>query len=144
VSEQIDNFRKQLRAKVDDADTRLKGLEANVKASGEKAKSDAKGYLASLESGATAQKAKLQAAEADIKTWVQEKKKITDDKIAEWKAKRHVTELTRYADLSERYAAAATQVAASAIDEAEKAIADAVVARINVNAAQPTSAAKSA
>ena len=50
MSEQIDNFRKQLRTKIDDADKRLKVLETNIKASGEKAKNDAKTYLASLDS----------------------------------------------------------------------------------------------
>jgi 4-hydroxy-L-threonine phosphate dehydrogenase PdxA len=144
VSEQVDNFRQQLRSKIDDADKRLKGLEANLKASGEKAKSDAKTYVASLDSQMKAQQAKLQTAQANMKAWVQEKQKVTSDKIAEWKTQMRVTELTRYADLSEQYAASATQVASSAIDEAEKAIVDAMVARINADSAQGKSAAKSA
>ena len=142
MSEQVDNFRQQLRTKIDDADKRLKGLEANVKASGEKAKSDAKAYVASLDSQMKAQQAKLQAAQANMKAWIQEKQKITSDKIAEWKAQVQVTELTRYADLSEQYAASATQVAVAAIDEAEKAIADAIVARLNADSAPAKPAAK--
>ena len=144
MSEQVDNFRQQLRTKIDDADKRLKGLEANVKASGEKAKSDAKAYVASLDSQMKGQQAKLQAAQANIKAWIQERQKITSDKIAEWKTQMRVTELTRYADLSEQYAAAATQVAVSAIDEAEKAIVDAIVARMNADSSQAKPAARSA
>jgi hypothetical protein len=144
VSEQVDNFRQQLRTRIDDADKRLKGLETNVKASGEKAKSDAKAYVASLDSQMKAQQAKLQAAQANMKAWIQEKEKITGDKIAEWKAQMQVTELTRYADLSEQYAASATQVAVAAIDEAEMAIADTIVARLNAVSAQAKPAAKRA
>jgi uncharacterized phage infection (PIP) family protein YhgE len=144
VSEQLDNLRQQLRTKADDADKRLKGLEANLKASGEKAKNDAKTYLASLDSQIKGQQAKLQSAQANMKAWVQEKQKITSDKIAGWKAQMHATELTRYADLSEQYAAAATQVAVSAIDEAEKAIVDAIVARVDADSTQAKPTAKRA
>jgi hypothetical protein len=144
VSEQVDNFRQQLRAKIDDVDKRLKGFEANVRTSGEKAKSDAKTYLASLDSQMKGQQAKLQAAQANMKAWIQEKQKITSDKIAEWKAQMKATELTRYADLSEQYAASATQVAVAAIDEAEKAIVDAIVARMNADPPQAKPVAKSA
>jgi hypothetical protein len=144
VSEQVDNFRQQLRTKIDDADKRLKDLEASLKRSGDKAKSDAKTYVASLDSQMKAQQAKLQTAQANMKAWIQDKQKVTSDKIAEWKAQMQVTELTRYADLSEQYAASATQVAAGAIDEAAKAIVDALVARMNADSAKAKPAAKSA
>ena len=79
-----------------------------------------------------------------MKAWIQEKQKITSDKIAEWKAQMHVTELTRYADLSEQYAASAMQAAAAAIDEAERAIVDALVARMNADSAQARPTVKNA
>jgi len=143
MSEQVDNFRAQLRAKVDDADKWLKDLQANVKNAGDKAKNDAKAHLASLESKVKAQHTKAQAAEASMKAWVEEKKTITNEKIAEWKAQRQMKDLTRRADRTERYAADATEVAAAAIDEAEKAIAEAIVARMDADSAQSAPAAKS-
>jgi hypothetical protein len=144
VSAQIDNFRNQLRAKVEDADKRLRDLETKAKASGEKAKDDAKAQLSSLETKVKAQQAKVQASEASMKAWVEEKKKVTSDKVAEWKAQRQVKQLVDHANIAEDYAAAATEVAAAMIDEAEKAIAEAVVARMNADSVQSAPTAKSA
>jgi hypothetical protein len=144
VSAQIDNFRNQLRTKVEDADKRLRDLETKVKASGEKAEDDAKAQLSSLETKVKAQQAKVQASETSMKTWVEEKKKVTSNKIAEWKAQRRVKELVEHANIAEDYAAAATEVAAAMIDEAEKAIAEAVVARMNADSVQSAPTAKSA
>ena len=79
-----------------------------------------------------------------MKAWVQEKKTITNDKIAEWKAQRQVKKLEARADSAERYAAATTQIAAAAIDEAETAVAEAIVARIDADTTQATPTAKSA
>lgn len=66
-------------------------------------------------------RAKIAAAQADIKGWADEKKAATSDKIAEWKAKRELTKLQGRADKAERYAAAASAVAVAALDEAEEA-----------------------
>jgi len=144
VSEQIDKFNSQLRSKVDAADKRLKDLEAKVKASGDKTKKDVKAHIASLESKAKEQHAKVQASEASMKAWVEEKKTVTSDKIADWKAQRLVKKLARHADNAEDYAVAATEVALAAIDEAESAVAEAVVARIDADTAPTTPVPKSA
>ena len=52
-------------------------------------------------------RAKLTAAQADIKKWVDERKATTDAKIAEWKTKREIAKLQSRAESAERYAAAA-------------------------------------
>jgi len=144
MSEQLDNLRSQLRAKVDDADKRLKELQAKIKGAGDKATSDAKAQLASLDSKMKTQQAKVQAAQASMKAWIGEQKSITNEKIAEWKAQRQTKELARHADNTERFAAAATEVASAAIDEAEKAIAEAIIARLDADATPSSPASKSA
>jgi L-amino acid N-acyltransferase YncA len=144
MSEQIDTFRSQLRTKVDEAGKRLKDLEAKVKATGEKAKSDAKAHLASLETMNKAQQAKVQAAEAKVKAWAEERRTITSEKVSAWKAQRQVKELSWRADNAERYAAATIEIAAAAIDEAENAIVEAIVARLDADAAQSDQVKKSA
>jgi len=141
---QFENFRNRLQAKIDDADKRVKDLEASLKNAGDKAKSDAKAQLVALDTRAKEQQAKVQAARANMKVWLDNKKATTNDKIAEWKAQRRVKELAEHATISEDYAAAATEVAAAMIDEAEKAIAEAVIARSDADTAQAAPAAKSA
>ena len=144
MSEQIDKFRNELQAKVDEANQHLRDLSAKAKAAGDSAHKDAKAHLASLESKLKEQRAKVQASEATMKAWVEQKKTVTNDKIAEWKAQRQASMLARHADGAERYAAAATEVAVAAIDEAEEAIAEAVVARMEADTAKTPSAAKRA
>ena len=144
MSEQIDKFRNELQAKVDEANQHLRDLSAKAKAAGDSAHKDAKAHLASLESKLKEQRAKVQASEATMKAWVEQKKTVTNDKIAEWKAQRQASMLARHADDAERYAAAATEVAVAAIDEAEEAIAEAVVARMEADTAKTPSAARRA
>jgi chromosome segregation ATPase len=136
MSETFDKFCSDIRAKIDDADKRLKDLKAGASSAGQKAKDDAKAHLATLENKAKEQQAKLEASQAKLRAWAEEKKTVTADKIAEWKAQRQIRELNDRADDAESYAAAAMQVAVSAVDEAEQAAIEAMVARIDADAVQ--------
>ena len=49
MGEKFDKFCSDLRTKIDDADKHLKGLQASAKNAGQKARNDAKAYLAALE-----------------------------------------------------------------------------------------------
>jgi hypothetical protein len=140
MSEMFDKFCSDLRTKINDADKRLKDLKASAKNAGQKAKDNAKAHLAMLESKAKEQQAKIDASEAKVKAWADEKKTITADKIAEWKAERQVRKLNDRADGAESYAVATMQVAAAAVDEAERAAIEAVVARIDADAVQSPAA----
>ena len=135
MSEKFDSFCSELRTKINDADKRIKDLKAGVASTSEKAKLEAKAQLAALEN---------KAREAKVKSWVEEKKTMTQDKIAQWKEQRDVKRLGARADLSEHYAATAMEIAAAAVDEAERAAVEAVVARMDANAVQAPSASKSA
>jgi hypothetical protein len=129
-----------LRNKINDASKRLKDLEASAKNEKEKAKSDAKAYLASLDDKIKAQRAQVKASEANAKAWVQNKADATNAKIAEWKAKRELKKIAGHADGAEDYAVATILLAAAAVDEAERATLEAIVARIDADMAQSADA----
>jgi hypothetical protein len=143
MNEKIDSFCKELRTKLDGVDKRIKDLKTGAKDATEKAKVEAKAQLAALENRARDQRAKVQSAEAMVKGWVEEKKTSTTEKVAAWKAQRDVKKLAAHADKAEDYAVASMQLAAAAVDEAERAAVEAVVARMDSDAAQ-TSSRKSA
>jgi hypothetical protein len=143
MSEKFDNFCGELRTRINDADKRIKDLKAKAVGAGEKAKVEAKAQLAALENKANDQKARTAAAEAKAKAWVEEKKTMTHDKIAEWKEQRDVKRLESRADLSEHYTVTAMEIAAAAVDEAERAAVEAVVARMDADAIKAPVASKS-
>jgi hypothetical protein len=142
MSETFDKFCSDVRTKINDADKRLKDLKASARSAGQKAKDDAKAHLATLENKAKEQQTKIEASEAKVKAWAEQKKAITAEKIAEWKAQRQVKKLNDRADDAESYAVAAMQIAAAAVDEAETAAIEAVVARIDADAAQSPATSK--
>jgi hypothetical protein len=72
---------------------------------------------------------KLETAQADVKKWVYDFKLASNEKIAEWKAKRDEAKLQIRAEIAERYAVAAAVVALTAMDEAEQAAIEAWLAR---------------
>ena len=90
MSEKFDNFCSELRTKINDADKRIKDLKANAVGASEKTKVEAKAQLAALENKAKEQKARTAAAEVKAKAWVEEKKTMTHDRIAQWKEQRDV------------------------------------------------------
>ena len=143
MNEKIDSFCKELRTKLDGVEKRIKDLNASAKGATEKAKVEAKAQLAALENRAKDQRAKVQAAEAKAKAWVEEKKSTTHEKIAAWKAQHDARKLAAHAAGAENYAVVSTELAAAAVDEAERAVVEAVITRLDADAAQ-TAPAKSA
>jgi hypothetical protein len=140
MNEKIDSFSKELRTKVDGVDKRLKDLKAHAKDATEKAKVEAKAQLAALDNRAKDHRAKVQSAEAKTKAWIEEKKTATGEKIAGWKAQHDVKRLAAHANSAEHYAVASMELAAAAVDEAERAAVEAVVSRMDADAAQPKGA----
>lgn len=136
MREQIDHLFKEVRTKLDGAEKRIKDLNAAAKTAAERAKAQAKTQLATLETKAKEHHAKVEAAEAKAKKWLEEKKAAPADKIASWKAQHEVKRLDAYAKLAEDYAAASIGAATSAIDEAELAVVQAIDARLDADAAK--------
>jgi hypothetical protein len=144
MNEKSDNFSKELRTKLDEVDKRLKDLKSTAKAATVKANAEAKSQLAALEKRAKDERAKAQAAEAKAKAWLEEKKSATGEKIAAWRAQHDVKKLAGHADSAEQYAAASIQLAVAAVDEAERAAVEAVVARMDADAAWQAAPVKGA
>src|SRR5258705_12057258 len=136
MSETFDKFCSDVRAKINDADKRLKDLRASARSAGQKAKDDAKAHLAALETKAKEDRAKLEASEAKVKAWALQKKAITADKIAEWKAERQGRKLNDRADDAEGCAGAGMQIGVAGGDEAETGALETGGARIDARALQ--------
>jgi hypothetical protein len=142
MNQKIDNFCNELRSKLNDADKRLKDLRASAKNKTQQAKNGANAHLEWLDNKAKEQQARVDASKAKVKAWAQEKKTITTEKIAEWKAQRQVKKLVDRADGAEDYAGAAIDVAFAAVEEAERAIVEAVLARLEADTVQTPAAAE--
>ena len=67
MSKKTDTFGETVRTKINEAGKRLTGLAADAKTKGQKAESDAKAYLGSLEDKVKAQRAQMQASRAKTK-----------------------------------------------------------------------------
>jgi hypothetical protein len=79
-----------LRQKLTMADSGLDGLKAKIDANAAHAEQDVQSHLDRVRKRIEQGRAKVSAAQADVKSWVDEQKAITSDKIAEWKAKREI------------------------------------------------------
>ena len=88
MNEKIDSFCKELRAKLDGVDKRIKDLKAGAKSATEKASVEAKAQLAALENRARDQRAKVQATEAKTKLeeFVARRTKMAETKIQQAEA----------------------------------------------------------
>jgi len=132
----IDQFSEDLRQKLTIADSGLDGLKAKIDGKAAHVEQDVQSHLDRVHKRVELGRAKVAAAQADIKQWADGKKAATSDKVGEWKAKREQSKLQGRADSAERYAAAASAVAVAALDEAEEAALEAWLAQRDANAAQ--------
>jgi hypothetical protein len=136
MGQRIDQFREDLRRKLTNIDSGLEGLKTKIDGKAQHAEQEVRSHLDKVQRHLELDRAKVSAARAEVKDWVEARKTATTDKIAEWKAKRETSKLQNRADQAERYAAAAIDVALGAVDEAEQAALEAWLARQDANAAQ--------
>src|SRR5208337_2083491 len=134
VKSKLEEFNEKLHARLDGAVKRLKDFNANIKTAGEKGANDAKAMLASLDAKAKKQQAEIASAQSKLKELAQHTKEVTNEKIAEWKAKREVSKLENRAQGADDYADPAILVASAAVDDAERAIAVAILAHMDLDA----------
>jgi hypothetical protein len=139
MNEHIDQFCEILRAKLTSIDNNMRALKAKIDSKGRTAEQDVQSHLDSVKKRIAQDLRKLEAAQADIKKWAEEREAVTDEKIAEWKAKLGKAKLKGRAEAAERYAAGAAVVASAAVDEAEQASLEAWLARKDADSAQGTS-----
>jgi predicted nucleic acid-binding Zn-ribbon protein len=141
MSERIDKFCENLRLKFTSVDNNMGSLKAKIDAKARTAEQDVQSHLDGVKKRIEQDRAKVTAAQADIKKWVEERKATAGEKIAEWKTKRETAKLQSRATGAERYAAAAAVVALAAVDEAEQASLEAWLARKDADSGLATKAA---
>jgi len=140
MGKRIDQFCEDLRIKLTSIDNNMAALKARIDGN-VRTEEDVQRYLDGITKRIDQDRAKVTAAQADIKKWVEERKATTSAKIAEWKTKREGAKLQSRADSAERYAAAAALVASAALDEAEQASVEAWLARKDADTARGVKAA---
>ena len=135
MSERIDQFCETLRTKLTSIENNMQALKAKVDSKAQTAEQDAQTRLDAVKKRMEQDRAKLTAAQSDMKKWVEDRKAIANEKVAEWKAKHEKAMLQSRADNAERYAVAAAVVALAAVDEAEQASLEAWLARKDADGA---------
>jgi hypothetical protein len=141
MGHRIDQFCETLRQKLTMTDNGLEGLKAKIQGKATHVEQDVQSHLDRVHKRIEQGRAKVSAAQADMKNWAEQRKAVTSDKIAEWKSKWVTGKLQRRSDNAERYAAAAIDVAVAAVDEAEQASLEAWLARQDADTAQAKQAA---
>lgn len=136
MGQRINQFLEPLRLKLTNLESGLDGLKTKIDTKAQHAEQDVRNHLDVVQKRIAQGRAKVTAAQSEVKNWVDEKKTITNEKIAEWKAKRETTQLQNRADKAEHYAAATIDIAVAALDEAEQASVEAWLARQDANIAQ--------
>jgi hypothetical protein len=135
MSKQIDAFCDNLRNKLNEMDARLEQLKTSAQTRSAKVDESLKAQAASVRTKIDAGHDSVEAAKTRMKTWAESKKADADQKVAAWKAERNEAHLKRRADAAEEYAADAFAVAVADVDEAHAAAVEAVLARIDADAA---------
>ncbi|HUK09083.1 MAG TPA: hypothetical protein VLX09_14510 [Stellaceae bacterium] len=129
MGQRIDQFCENLRLKLTNIDSGLTSLKAKIDGKTQQAEQEARSHLEKVRRQIQQNRAKVSAAQTEMKEWAESRKAATNEKISEWKAKRETSRLQNRADKAERYAAASIEVALAAVDEAEEASLEAWLAR---------------
>jgi chromosome segregation ATPase len=135
MSAKVDQFCDNLRDRFDGVEGRIQSVKTNVQALPGQADKTMREKLDEAHRKVQSQKDRIDQTRANLKARAEQKMAETKDKISEWKAKRETRKLNSRADRAEAYAADAIDYAMANIDEAEEAILDAVVARVDADAA---------
>jgi hypothetical protein len=133
MSEKVDQFVKNLRDHLNEAEGRLEKVKASIGTAKSETKASVENKIAEAKAAAGAQKARMEEAQAKMKANLEEKKATTEDKVATWMRDRNVNKLERRASWAEDDAALAIWVAVDAIDTANVLTLDAIAARIDAD-----------
>jgi hypothetical protein len=136
MSAKVDQFCDSLRDRLNAIEARVGSVKENIEAFPEHAEKAFQSQLANARTKLKAEQQRIDLARAHLKAYAEQKAAETREAVSEWKANREVRKLNARADRAEEYAACALVVAAAGIDEAEEAILNAIVARMEADAAQ--------
>ena len=136
MSERIDQFCEDLRLKLNKIDEGLSEVKSKITADSAHAEQDVRSHADRVQQRIAQNRDTVASARVEMKSWLEERKDATREKIAEWKARRETNKLEDRAAEAEGYAEAAIAIAAAALDDAEHAAIEAWLARNDVNAAK--------
>jgi hypothetical protein len=125
----LDQFSKNLRLKLTNVECGLDGVKRKIDGKIDHAEQHVRKHLDSLRRRTEQNHSRVTAAEAQIKTWLDERKSIASRTISDWQAHQETAKLQNRADRVEQYAGAALDVAMAAVDNAEQAALEAWLAR---------------
>lgn len=131
----VDQFCDKLRDRLDAIEGGLKNVMANTQARSGTAEEAVRAKLAEVRSKLQAQKDRVEEARANLRARAQQKMSESRETVREWQARHEMRKLQARADRAEAYAADAVDFALAAMGEAEEAVLDAVVARLDADAA---------
>jgi hypothetical protein len=129
MGQPIDQFCEDLRLKLTNIDNTLGALRAKIDVKAPEAEQDVRSQLEKSQKRIEQDHIKLGDAKREVSKWIEERRTMTRENLAEWKAKLETSKLQRRADNAERYAAAASLIALAAVDGAERAAVEAWLAR---------------
>jgi peptidoglycan hydrolase CwlO-like protein len=131
----VDQFCDTLRDRLNALEGGFQSIKTSLQGLPEQAEKALRAKLDEVRTKLQAEKKRIERTRADLQTRAQQKIAETKEAIDEWKAKHETRKLQARADRSEAYAADAVYLAMACIEEAEEAILDAVVARMDADAA---------
>jgi hypothetical protein len=136
MSAKVDQFCDKLRDRLDSIEGRVESFKTNVQTLPERTEKTVRTQLDQARMKVQDQKDRFEQTRANLKARAEQKVADTKEAVSEWKAKHETRKLNARAERSEAYAADAIDFALASLDEAEEAILDAVVARLDADAAQ--------
>ena len=85
MSKTIDKFCEDLRLKLTNIESGLGSLKTKMEGQKQQAEQEVRRHLDAVQKRIAQEQAKATAARAEIKAWLDNKKTITEEKVAEWK-----------------------------------------------------------
>ncbi len=129
MSERMDKFRDNVRARLADVDDRISSFKSGL----DSAKDDINSRLDKARAVLEEHKSEAEQAQARARSMLEEKKAQTDARIEQWVHDRDVEKMEARAQLAEDYAAEQVMLAAAAVEEADLATLEALAARIEAD-----------
>ncbi len=143
MSAQVDQFCDKLRDRLNAVEGRLRAFETDMEGLPDQAEKSLRDKLETARARLEGQKDRIEQTRAKFKARIHQMMAESQQAVNEWKAKGEARRLIARADWAEAHAVDAIALALAGIDEAEEAILQAVVARMDADAAQATDGAGS-
>jgi len=135
MTEHISRLCDELRIKLHGMDRRLEALKTNGSDLSDKSRHKIESQMDSVQQRIFERRRTVEAANARVTAWIDEKRPSFDTKVVAWREERSFLKLNTRADDAEAYALAVFDLAIGAADEASQAALEALLARRDATAA---------